>query len=97
MVEFYLKRISRINLNTILEINSDAFFIARYLDKERNEIKRSNLHGIPIVIKVNIDTCDNKMQTTASDKALKGNFTPEDAFLVKKLRKAGCAILGKTI
>lgn len=95
LVEFYLERISKISLNAILEINPDVLFLARALDKERkNGIKRSNLHGIPIVIKGNIDTYD-KMQTTAGAKVLKGNFASEDAFLVKKLREAGCIILGK--
>lgn len=95
LVEFYLERISKIDLNAILEINPDALFIARALDKERKNGKiRSNLHGIPIVIKGNIDTCD-KMQTTAGAKVLKGNFASKDAYLVKKLREAGCIILGK--
>ncbi|MDN5324851.1 MAG: amidase [Thermosipho sp. (in: thermotogales)] len=96
LVEFYLERISKISLNAILEINPDALFIARALDNERKcGKKRSNLHGIPLVIKGNIDTGD-KMQTTAGAKALEGNYVNEDAFLVKKLREAGCVILGKS-
>lgn len=95
LVEFYLERISKINLNAILEINPDALFIARALDRERrNGKKRSNLHGIPVIIKGNIDTND-KMQTTAGAKALEGNFASSDAFIVKKLREAGCVIIGK--
>ncbi|SHE82834.1 amidase [Marinitoga hydrogenitolerans DSM 16785] len=96
LVEFYLERISKLqNLNAILEINPDAIFIAQKLDLERKKGKiRSKLHGIPIIIKGNIDTND-KIQTTAGAKALEGNFAKEDAYLVKLLRKAGAVILGK--
>ncbi|MBO8160060.1 MAG: peptide amidase [Thermosipho sp. (in: Bacteria)] len=95
LVEFYLERISNSDLNAVLEINPDALFIARAMDYERkNGIKRSNLHGVPVIIKGNIDTND-KMQTTAGAKAFKGNYANKDAFLVKKLREAGAVIIGK--
>lgn len=96
LVEFYLERIAKYeNLNAILELNPDALFIAHQLDIERkNGHIRSKLHGIPIIIKGNIDTGD-KMQTTAGVKSLEGNYVKEDAFLVKKLRDAGAIILAK--
>ncbi|ANQ53046.1 MULTISPECIES: amidase family protein [unclassified Thermosipho (in: thermotogales)] len=96
LVEFYLERISSISLNAVLEINPDALFIARAMDEERkNNKKRSNLHGVPVIIKGNIDTKD-KMQTTGGAKALLGNYVNNDAFLVKKLREAGAVIIGKS-
>ncbi|KAF2956860.1 amidase family protein [Marinitoga sp. 38H-ov] len=96
LVEFYLERISKYKyLNAILEINPDALFIARQMDIERKSSNvRSKLHGVPIIIKGNIDTFD-KMQTTAGAKSLEGNYAKEDAFLVKKLRKSGAIILAK--
>ncbi|WGS64882.1 amidase family protein [Marinitoga aeolica] len=96
LVEYYLERIAKYeNLNAILELNPDALFIAHQLDIERkNGHIRSKLHGIPIIIKGNIDTGD-KMQTTAGVKALEGNYVEEDAFSVKKLREAGAIILAK--
>ncbi|QTA37779.1 peptide amidase [Thermosipho ferrireducens] len=96
LVEFYLERISEYShLNAVLELNPDALFIAKALDKERvSGFVRSKLHGIPVIIKGNIDTAD-KMQTTAGAKALQGNYATKDAFLVEKLRKAGAIILGK--
>ncbi|GAB6189707.1 amidase family protein [Marinitoga arctica] len=96
LVEFYLERISKYShLNAVLEINPDVIFIAQKLDLERKKGKvRSNLHGVPIIIKGNIDTND-KMQTTAGVKALEGNYAREDAYLVKLLRKSGAIILGK--
>jgi amidase len=96
LVEFYLERIAKYEkLNAILELNPDALFIAHQLDIERkNGHIRSKLHGIPIIIKGNIDTGD-KMQTTAGVKALEGNYVKDDAFLVKKLRDAGAIILAK--
>jgi amidase len=101
LVEFYLKRIEAIDkkgptLNSIIEINSDAISIAREMDNERKDGKiRGALHGIPIVIKDNIDTAD-KMQTTAGSLSMVGNFSSKDAFIVKKLREAGAIIIGKT-
>lgn len=99
LVEIYLKRIKEIDpkLNSIIEINPDAVAIAERMDKERKSGKiRSPMHGIPVVIKDNIDTAD-KMKTTAGSLALVDAPTPkEDAFLVKKLRESGAVILGKT-
>ena len=96
--EKYLDRIKKVDplLKSVLEINPDALEIAAALDRERNEGKvRGPLHGIPVLIKDNIDTGD-KMQTTAGSLALEGNVAPKDAFIVKKLRDAGAVLLGKT-
>lgn len=101
LVELYLRRIENIDkngpkLNAIIEINPDAFSIAKQMDNERKARKnRGPLHGIPIVIKDNIDTGD-KMQTTAGSLAMAGNIASSDAFIVKKLREAGAIIIGKT-
>jgi amidase len=101
ITKLYLKRIAKIDksgpkLNAIIELNPDALDIAEMLDKERNDGKiRGPLHGIPILIKDNINTAD-KMQTTAGSLALAGNIASQDAFIVKKLREAGAVILGKT-
>ena len=95
----YLARIADIDkkLNSIIELNPDALAIAAEMDKERKAGKvRSPLHGIPVVIKDNIDTAD-KMKTTAGSLALVDAPTPKhDAFLVRQLRNAGAVILGKT-
>jgi len=95
----YLARIADIDkkLNSIIELNPDALAIAAAMDKERKAGKiRSPLHGIPVVIKDNIDTAD-KMKTTAGSLALVDAPRPkQDAFLVQQLRKAGAVILGKT-
>ena len=95
----YLDRIKAIDpkLNAMIELNPDALTIADAMDRERKSGKlRSPLHGIPIVIKDNIDTAD-KMKTTAGSLALLDAPTPkQDAFLVKQLRQAGAVILGKT-
>ena len=83
-------------LNSIIEINPDVIEIAEKLDKEREENKlRSNMHGIPVLLKDNILTGD-KMQTTAGSLALEGYKSDHDAFIVQKLRKSGAIILGKT-
>jgi amidase len=101
LVELYLERIDNIDkkdfkLNAIIEINTDAVSIAKEMDNERSEGKtRGTLHGIPVVIKDNIDTAD-KMQTTAGSLAMIGNIASNDAFVVKKLREAGAIIIGKT-
>lgn len=101
IVEMYLKRIGEIDrggpaLRSVLEINPDALAIADQLDRERrNGRVRGPLHGIPILVKDNIETAD-KMQTTAGSFALEGVPVKEDAFVVKKLRDAGAIILGKT-
>jgi amidase len=95
----YLSRIAEIDrkLNSVIEINPDALAIADRMDAERKAGKiRGPLHGIPILIKDNIDTAD-KMKTTAGSLALIGAPTPkQDAFIVKQLRDAGAVIIGKT-
>jgi amidase len=79
-----------------MELNPDALEIADTLDAERQAGKtRGPLHGVPILIKDNIDTHD-RMQTTAGSLALEGHIAEKDAFVVKQLRKAGALILGKT-
>ena len=101
IVEHYLDRIDRIdkhdvNLNSIIELNPDALDIADAMDNESKEKgARGPMHGIPVVIKDNIDTAD-RMMTTAGSLALAGSKPPEDSFLVKQLRKSGAVILGKT-
>src|SRR5258706_8539673 len=80
----------------VLELNPDADTIADQLDGERKAGKlRGPLHGIPILVKANIDTGD-KMTTTAGSLALEGSHAEKDAFVVGKLRTAGAIILGKT-
>lgn len=98
ITESYLERISDLDreVNSVIEVNPEAQSIAAGLDAERAGGRvRGPLHGIPILIKDNIDTHD-KMQTTAGSLALEGNIAARDAFLVKQLRKAGAVILGKT-
>jgi len=101
IAEKYLKRINDIDkagpkLNAVIEINPDALSIADAMDKERADGKvRGALHGIPVLIKDNINTGD-KMMTTAGVLALVGNVAKEDAFIIKKLREAGAVLLGKT-
>ena len=101
LAELFLERIDSIDrngprLNSVLETNPDALTIASTLDEERRAGKvRSPLHGIPILLKDNIDTHD-RMQTTAGSLAMEGNIASRDAFIVKQLRKAGAVILGKT-
>jgi amidase len=101
ITQLYLDRIQRIDksgpkLNSVIEINPDAISIAAQMDEERKNGKiRGPLHGIPVLIKDNIDTAD-KMQTTAGALALEGNIAKKDAFIVTKLREAGAVLLGKT-
>lgn len=99
LTEMYLERIKQVDtkIHAVLEINPDALAIADKLDKERKRGKvRSMLHGIPILIKDNIDTAD-KMMTTAGSLALVDAPVPkQDAFVVERLRKAGAVIIGKT-
>ncbi len=101
ITKMYMDRIRNVDkngpaLNSVIEINPDALAIADKLDKERaNKKVRGPLHGIPILIKDNINTAD-KMQTTAGSLALEGNIAASDAFVVQKLRDAGAVILGKT-
>ncbi|MDQ3131763.1 MAG: amidase family protein, partial [Acidobacteriota bacterium] len=96
----YLERIEDVDkktINSIIEINPDALEIAEQLDRERKSGKiRGSLHGVPIVLKDNIDTAD-RMKTTAGSLALLNAPTPQrDAFLVEQLRKAGAVVLAKT-
>ena len=101
LAELYLQRIAEIDkegpyINSVIELNPDALEIAGMLDEERKAGKlRGALHGIPILIKDNIDTAD-KMQTTSGSLALEGHIAVKDAFVVRQLRKAGAVILGKT-
>jgi amidase len=101
ITELYLNRIQSIDkqgiaLNSVIEINPDALQIADALDQERKAGKvRGPMHGIPILIKDNIDTKD-KMMTTAGALALEGNIPNQDAFIVQQLRSAGAIIIGKT-
>ncbi|MDI5950890.1 amidase [Flavobacterium yafengii] len=101
LVQLYLKRIEAIDkdgpqLNSVIEVNPDAVAIAVAMDKELKAGKsRGPLHGIPVLIKDNIDTAD-KMQTTAGSLAMAGNIASKDAFVVQKLREAGAIIIGKT-
>ena len=100
LVGWYIDRIEAIDrngpaLNSIIEINPDALLTARALDEEWQESgPRGTLHGIPVVLKANIDTAD-RMQTTAGSLALENHRPAKDAFLVSRLRDAGAVILGK--
>ncbi|MBK3496412.1 amidase [Viridibacillus sp. YIM B01967] len=97
---YYLDRIAKYDqdgprINSILEINPEALFIAEALDHERAvKGSRGPLHGIPVVLKDNIETNDY-MHTSAGTLALENYCSSTDAFLVEKLRKAGAVILGK--
>jgi amidase len=97
----YLQRIEEIDkhgpaLASVIEVNPDALAIADGLDKERAQKHvRGPMHGIPVLIKDNIDTADH-MQTTAGSLALVGSKPARDAFVAQRLREAGAVILGKT-
>jgi amidase len=101
LVEKYVARIDEIDktgpaVNAVIEKNPDAMAIAEDLDREfKAKGSRSPLHGIPILIKDNIDTAD-RMMTTAGSLALVGSRPPKDSFVAMKLRAAGAVILGKT-
>jgi amidase len=101
VVSLYLERIDEIDrrgpaLNAVIEVNPDAVAIARELDRERREKgPRGPFHGIPVLVKDNIDTAD-AMETTAGSLALLGSKPAKDAFVVERLREAGAVILGKT-
>ncbi|TYZ06561.1 amidase [Hymenobacter lutimineralis] len=101
ITELYLARIEAIDkagpqLHAVLETNPDALKLADQLDEERKAGKlRGPLHGIPVLIKDNIDTADQQ-QTTAGALALAGHKAQKDAFIVQKLRAAGAIVLGKT-
>ena len=101
LVKKYLVRVEQIDkrgpgINAVIEINPDALAIARALDEERKaQGPRGPLHGVPVLIKDNIDTHD-RMTTTAGSLALAGSIPPRDSFVAQKLREAGAVILGKT-
>ncbi|RZV37340.1 MAG: amidase [Chromatiales bacterium] len=100
LVDWYVDRIAAIDqagpaLNSIIELNPDARGIALSLDREWQAAgPRGPLHGIPVVLKANIDTAD-QMVTSAGSLALAEHVPSEDAFIVKRLRDAGAVILGK--
>ena len=101
LVEKYSARVAEIDkhgpaINAVIEMNPDASSIAEGLDQERKvKAPRSPMHGIPVLIKDNIDTAD-KMMTTAGSLALVGSKPLQDSFVAQKLRAAGAVILGKT-
>jgi amidase len=101
LVERYLQRIESLDatgpkLRAVLETNPDALDIATALDAERRAGKlRGPLHGIPVLVKDNIDTAD-RMHTTAGSEALAADRPSRDAFVVERLRAAGAIVLGKT-
>ncbi|WJY27634.1 amidase family protein [Sporosarcina trichiuri] len=98
LVLFYLDRIATVGQETdaVLEVNPHALQIAQMLDGERQQTgRRSMLHGIPILLKDNMDTGD-AMHTSAGSLALADYYAPRDSFLAAKLREAGAVLLGKT-
>jgi amidase len=101
LVELYSARIDALDrtgptLRAVIELNPDALAIADALDAERRAGHvRGPLHGIPVLIKDNIDTAD-RMMTTAGSLALEGSIAARDAFVAARLRGAGAVILGKT-
>ena len=98
IISLYLERIDKSDgaIRSVVEVNPDALDIAKRLDEERKDKKTLGpLHGIPVLIKENIETAD-KMKTTAGSLALLGAPTPKkDAFIVEQLRAAGAVIIGK--
>ena len=101
LVQAYLKRIAAMDrrgpaLRAIIALNPDALAQARALDVERKAGRvRGPLHGVPVLIKDNVETADN-MPTTAGSLALRANLTRRDAPVVAQLRAAGAVVLGKT-
>jgi amidase len=101
LVEKYHARIDEVDkqgpsINSIIELNPDALSIADSLDLERKaKGPRGPMHGIPLLIKDNVDTAD-KMMTTAGSLALIGSRPSQDSYVAQKLRSAGAVILGKT-
>ena len=101
ITEQYLARIEAVDrtgprLNSVIEVNPDALQIAGELDAERKaKGPRGPLHGIPVLVKDNLDSGD-RMQTTAGSLALVGTPAPRDSTVVAKLREAGAVLLGKT-
>src|SRR5262249_11120531 len=101
LVEKYVSRIDAVDksgpsVNSVIELNPEAASIAADLDRERKAGKlRGPLHGVPVLIKDNIDTAD-RMQTTAGSLALVGSKPARDSYVAQRLRNAGAVILGKT-
>jgi amidase len=101
VAEKYIQRIKEIDkggpaINSVIQVNPDALKIADALDRElKQKGQRSPMHGIPVLLKDNIDTADN-METTAGSLALLDAKPEKDSFVVKQLRDAGALILGKT-
>lgn len=101
LAEAYLQRIDALDkrgaaINAIIELNPDAISIAESMDAERKEKgPRGPLHGIPVLIKDNIDTAD-RMHTTAGSLALAASIAPRDSAVAQRLRAAGTVIIGKT-
>lgn len=100
ITEAYLQRIEAVDrrgptLRAVIEVNPDARSVASALDHERQERgPRGLLHGVPVLVKDNIDTAD-RMTTTAGSLALEGTIAPEDSTVARRLRDAGAIILGK--
>ncbi len=100
LVEYYLERIGKFDhngprLSSVLETNPQAREIAAALDKERaHKGPRGPLHGIPVILKDNLDTADG-LHTSAGSLAMRDSVAPQDAFLVSRLRQAGAVVLGK--
>src|SRR3954452_2344094 len=100
ITEHYLERIAEMDrkgptLRSIIESNPDAISVAEQLDRERGQQKiRGPLHGIPVILKDNIDTAD-RMTTTAGSLALQGSIAPRDAGVAARLRAAGAVLLAK--
>lgn len=101
LVELYLARIDEVDargpaLHSVIEVNPEALEIARMLDRERAGGRtRGSLHGVPVMLKDNLDTAD-RMRTSAGSLALAEHVARRDAYLVHQLRRAGAVILGKT-
>jgi amidase len=100
LTEYYIEKIKNYNekFNAVLELNEDAVILSAELDEERKvNGRRSLLHGIPVLLKDNINVDYNKkLHTTAGSIILKDLYPNYDAFIVKKLKEAGAVILGKT-
>ncbi len=100
VTQAYIERIEHLDqngpgLNSVLALNPNALDIAEQLDRERNEgTVRGTLHGVPVLLKDNIDTYD--MPTTAGSRLMDGSVPPRDAFIAERLREQGAIILGKT-
>jgi amidase len=100
IVDTYVARIERLDrqgptLRSVIELNPEAHAIAEQLDRERQQGRiRGALHGIPVLLKDNIDTAD-RMTTTAGSLALMGSVPAQDAFVARRLREAGVVLLGK--